>query len=188
MGLDKVFTQSMVREIGRNYGKAISNSLLGDKHSTPIRVVKLGSGSAPRNYKHKLEKICKTWLVKGPTATFNTAQNIYYSFFDLVEEAKKDKDVNLWETYQLMDAFVLAHKELIKVCGALEDLGRQDLSDKADELDDRMFHFIIELNEGFVLPERPTGWFKKKKKERWDFAKETKDQLQKWADAYNAAN
>ena len=61
-------------------------------------------------------------------------------------------------------------------------------NDKADELDDRMFHFIIELNEGFVLPERPTGWFKKKKKERWDFAKETKDQLQKWADAYNAAN
>ena len=35
MGLGKTFTNSIVREVGRNYGKAISNSLLGDKHSTP---------------------------------------------------------------------------------------------------------------------------------------------------------
>ena len=39
MGLGKTFTNSIVREVGRNYGKAISNSLLGDKHSTPHRIV-----------------------------------------------------------------------------------------------------------------------------------------------------
>ena len=39
MGLGKTFTRSIVREIGRNYGKAASNYLLGDKHSTPIRMV-----------------------------------------------------------------------------------------------------------------------------------------------------
>jgi len=39
MGLGKTFTNSLVREIGRNYGKAASNYLLGDKHSTPIRMV-----------------------------------------------------------------------------------------------------------------------------------------------------
>ena len=33
MGLGKTFTRAIVREIGRNYGKAASNHLLGDKHS-----------------------------------------------------------------------------------------------------------------------------------------------------------
>ena len=42
MGLGKTFTHSIAREIGRNYGKAASNYLLGDKHSTPIRMVGIG--------------------------------------------------------------------------------------------------------------------------------------------------
>ena len=36
MGLASTFTNSFVREIGRNYGKSISNHLLGDSHSTPV--------------------------------------------------------------------------------------------------------------------------------------------------------
>ena len=43
MSLGKTFTNAIVREIGRNYGKAISNSLMGDSHSTPVRMV--GGGS-----------------------------------------------------------------------------------------------------------------------------------------------
>jgi len=39
MGLGDVFVRSIVREVGRNYGKAVSNSLLGNKHSTPVRMV-----------------------------------------------------------------------------------------------------------------------------------------------------
>ena len=39
MGLASTFTNSIVREIGRNYGKSISNDLLGDSHSTPVRMV-----------------------------------------------------------------------------------------------------------------------------------------------------
>lgn len=36
MGLGNVFFRSIVREIARNYRKAASNSLLEDKHSTPV--------------------------------------------------------------------------------------------------------------------------------------------------------
>ena len=42
MGLASTFTNSIVREIGRNYGKSISNNLLGDSHSTPVRMVRGG--------------------------------------------------------------------------------------------------------------------------------------------------
>ena len=103
MGLGDVFVRSVVREVGRNYGKSISNSLLGNSHSTPIRVVDggyLGRGTGGRNYKHQLEKICKTWTIKGPTATFNVAQNMYKSFFDLVDEAQNDGIVDVNEVFR----------------------------------------------------------------------------------------
>ncbi len=39
MSLVNVFIRSVVREVSRNYSKFISNSLLGNSHSTPVRVV-----------------------------------------------------------------------------------------------------------------------------------------------------
>ena len=185
MSLGKTFTNSIVREIGRNYGKSISNSLLGNTHSTPVRVVNhLGHDTGGRNYKNKLEKICNTWTIKGPTATFNVAQNIHLAFFDLVEEANADNNIDLSETVQLMKSFEMAHKELVKIVGALRDLGKDDLASKADELDDRFFMFFVDLNKEFVLPERPTGIFRSKQKKNWDYASKVKDNIQQWVDAY----
>ena len=57
MGLASTFTNSIVREIGRNYGKSISNNLLGDSHSTPVRMVGGSSSIAHkrgRKYENKL--------------------------------------------------------------------------------------------------------------------------------------
>jgi len=39
MGLGQSFTRSIVREIGRNVGKGLSNDMFGDWHSTPVRIV-----------------------------------------------------------------------------------------------------------------------------------------------------
>jgi hypothetical protein len=188
MGLGDVFVRSVVREVGRNYGKSISNSLLGNSHSTPVRVVGggyLGEGTGGRNYKHQLEKICKTWSVKGPTATFNVAQNMYKSFFDLVDEAQNDGVVDVNEVLELMKAFVEMRPQLKKVETALEQLERIDLSKKVDELDNGLFDFFVELNEGFVLPPKPTGWFNGKQKKLWEIHNSIKQNLQKWVDDYN---
>ena len=188
MGLGNVFVRSVVREVGRNYGKAISNGLLGDKHSTPVRVTGsyLGANTGGRNYKHQLEKICKTWTVKGATATFNVAQNMYKCFFDLVDEAQSDGNVDVTEVLQLMTDFVDMRPQLKKVETALEQLDRKDLAQKVDEFDDALLEFFVELNEGFVLPPKPTGWFVGKKKKRWEAHKTIKDNLQRWTDDYNA--
>ncbi|WP_299055367.1 hypothetical protein [uncultured Polaribacter sp.] len=186
--LGNVFVRSIVREVGRNYGKSISNGLMGNSHSTPIRVVGgLGAGTGGRNYKNKLEKICKTWEIKGPTATFNVAQNIYKAFFDLVDEAQSDNVVDVNETLELMKSFIDARKQLFKIIDALKQLGKEDLAKKVDELDDSIFEFFIELDEGFVLPERPTGLFSGKKKKLWDVYKVVKDNLHKWTEAYKNA-
>jgi hypothetical protein len=187
MSLGNVFVNSVVREIGRNYGKSISNSLLGDKHSTPVRVVgHLGASTGGRNYRNQLEKICKTWQVKGPTATFNVAQNMYKSFFDLVEEAQSDGVVDVREILDLMNNFVMMRSQMLKVHTALEQLDKKDLCQKIDELDDNIGEFFIEINNGFTLPPKPKGWFKKKKKARWEFHQSVKENLEIWAKEYNS--
>lgn len=188
MSLGKTFTRSIVREIGRNYGKSISNSLLGNSHTTPVSVVgHLGEGSGGRNYKNKLDKICKTWTVKGAVATFNVAQNIYIAFFELVEEANSDNNIDIPEIVQLMHSFEQAHKEMVKISGAVKDLGKTDFYEKVDELDDRMFIFFIDFNDGFILPDKPKGLFKGKQKKSWEIAKKVKDNLQEWEDVYLAS-
>jgi len=43
----------------------------------------------------------------------------------------------------------------------------------------------VGLNEGFVLPAKPTGWFKGKQKKLWEIHNSIKQNLQKWVDDYN---
>lgn len=188
MGLGNVFVRSIVREVGRNYGKAVSNSLLGNKHSTPVRMVggHLGSSTGGRNYKNQLEKICKTWQIKGATATFNVAQNMYKSFFDLVEEAQSDNVVDVGEILDLMKNFRMMRPQLKKVEDALEQLDKADLAKKVDELDDSLFDFFVELNNGFILPPKPKGIFKSKQKKIWEIHRSVKENLQNWINAYKA--
>ena len=59
--LGNLFVQSMVRQVGRDAGKVISNKTFGDSHSTPIRMV--GSSTEPqysgsrRKYRHDLDRV-----------------------------------------------------------------------------------------------------------------------------------
>ena len=119
------FTNALIREIGRNYGKAISNSLLGDAHANPVRIVGtpriLGAGSGGRNYENKLIKLLETYEIKGATATFNVAQNMVNYYMDLVEEAQADNTISLSETSYLIKMFSKCHKELGRIHTALED-------------------------------------------------------------------
>ena len=187
MGLGSVFVRSVVREIGRNYGKAASNALLGDKHSTPVRMVGLGAGTATRGYKHKLDKICKTWQVKGPTATFNVAQNMYNAFFDLVDEAKADGVIDFNELGQLMKDYVDFRKQLIRVIQSLRQLDKPELADKVDKFDDQILDFWCEFYDTFNIGPRPSGLFKGKKKKTWDYANSLKNNLQTWVNSYRAS-
>ena len=86
MGLASTFTNSIVREIGRNYGKSISNDLLGDSHSTPVRMVGGSSSIARkrgRKYENKLDEYLQKFEIKGALATFNQGQNIFNAYFEL---------------------------------------------------------------------------------------------------------
>ena len=183
MGFGDVFVKSVVREVGRNYGKAISNSLLGDRHSTPVRMVGSSGNTitqaSKRGYKNSLHKICKTWTIKGHVATFNVAQNMYKSFFDLVEEAQKD-GLELVEIIDLMEDYVMMRNQLNKVRQALIQLEKPDLESKIDGMDDNMLEFWFELESGLVIPdlgERPNGFFSGKAKKEWDYRKRQSDAM-----------
>ncbi len=99
MKLGKTFVRSMVREVGRNYGKAMSNTLLGDKHSTPYRRVGSGAaqaggyspGASAKKRMSKLEKHIKDFTRKTTERSMvSQALNIYDAYFEEVDEAQNN--------------------------------------------------------------------------------------------------
>lgn len=157
MGLGKTFTNSIVREIGRNYGKAISNSLLGDKHSTPHRLV--GSTAIDRKrgrvYQNDLDKAIKKFEIKGFQATFNQALNIHSEYFELVDEANADGAIDLNELLFLIKSSKLAIPTLERAKGALIDYDKQDLADKVEAKITDISDFIKTLNSSLDVNKLP---------------------------------
>lgn len=147
----KTFTSSIIREIGRNYGKAISNQLLGDAHSTPYRRVDnratLGSSSGDYKYANNLDRLIKKFEIKGALATFNAGQNIFNAFFELVNEAKADNTFDWQETIYLCEQYKRTVIVLNKISEALIELGNKEKQQIiAQKIVDASV-FIDELNQ-----------------------------------------
>ena len=162
MGLTKTFTHSIAREIGRNYGKAASNYLLGDKHSTPIRMVS-GSGDISRKrgrlFYNDYDKSLKKFEIKGAQATFNQVLNIHSQYFCLVEEANADGVIDLNEMSFLVREIPKGIKVLERAKSALLDLGKKDLAEKTDEKIKAFQEFMKSLDESLKIEDLPQTKF-----------------------------
>lgn len=134
MSLGKTFTNAIVREIGRNYGKAISNSLMGDSHSTPVRMVGgYVSRMRGRTYRNKLDEAIEKFTVKGTVATFNAGINIHTQYFSLVEEANADNVLDIGETQYLMSEVPKVVRTLEQIKSVMLDNSDQVRADKVQE-------------------------------------------------------
>jgi hypothetical protein len=149
MGLGSTFTNSIVREIGRNYGKAISNSLMGNSHSSPVRLVGLNSANYAKKYESKLDAYLNKFEIKGKTATLNQGQNMYNAFFELVEEAKVDGEIDLFDINYLAKKVVDTTKGLNKVEAALRELGDDLNADLITQKKTDLYEFLEELDNSF---------------------------------------
>ena len=158
MGLGKTFTHSIAREIGRNYGKAASNYLLGDKHSTPIRMVG-GSQDVSRKrgrvYHNEYDKAIQKFAIKGAQATFNQVLNIHSEYFSLVEEANADNVIDLNEMSFLVQEIPKGISVLERAKSALNDLGKKDFADKTQEKIDTFKEFMRSLDEALDITKLP---------------------------------
>ena len=150
MGLASTFTNSIVREIGRNYGKSISNDLLGDSHSTPVRMVQ-GSTDITRKrgriYENKLDEYLQKFEIKGATATFNQGQNIFNAYFELAEEAQSDGSIDLPELVYLVQKYRDTRSGLKKVQQALIELGDEKKAAIIQEKQQDLHEFLQSLDE-----------------------------------------
>ncbi len=154
MSLGKTFTNAIVREIGRNYGKAISNSLMGDSHSTPVRMI--GGDVARmrgRTYRNKLDEAIEKFTVKGTVATFNAGINIHTQYFSLVEEANSDNVLDIGEAKYLLSEVPRVIRTLDQIKSVMldnSDQGRADkIQEKSEEVRDfaKLVHDSIEVDK-----------------------------------------
>lgn len=157
MSLGKTFTNAIVREIGRNYGKAISNTLMGDSHSTPVRMV--GSGDVGRmrgrTYRNKLDEALEKFTIKGTVATFNAGLNIHAQYFSLVEEANSDGVLDISEVKYLMSEAPRVIEALEAVKGAMVDNDDVKRSDKITEKIQETIDFIKLVHDSIEVEKFP---------------------------------
>ena len=98
MSLGKTFTNAIIREIGRNYGKAFSNKIMGNSHATPVNLGGVqGANASRRKYDSKLDELLQKFTIKGKIATFNQAQNIHLEYFNYIDEVNSDGAVDIFE-------------------------------------------------------------------------------------------
>jgi hypothetical protein len=157
MSLGKTFTNAIVREIGRNYGKAISNSLLGDSHSTPVRMVGGGSVSRMRGrtYRNKLDEAIEKFTIKGTVATFNAGINIHSQYFTLVEEANSDGVLDIDEITYLIGEIPRTVGTMKRIHSVMMDNEDQKRTDKIQEKIDDLMDFVRLVDDTLVLEKLP---------------------------------
>ena len=158
MSLGKTFTNAIVREIGRNYGKAISNSLMGDSHSTPVRMVGGASVSRMRGrtYRNKLDEALEKFTIKGTVATFNAGINIHSQYFTLVEEANADGILDIDEVTYLIGEIPRTIGTLKRIQGVMLDNDDEKRSEKIQEKIDDIMDFVRLVDDTLILDELPT--------------------------------
>jgi hypothetical protein len=155
MSLANTFTSAIVREIGRNYGKAISNSLMGNSHSTPVRVVGDSlSRMRGRVYRNAFDEAVTKFSIKGATSTFNQALNIHSEYFTLVEEAKMDGTIDILELEYLVNEWIRAVQVLKRAKQALED-HEDKRAEKVSEKIQDLVEFKSQVDESLVISQLP---------------------------------
>jgi hypothetical protein len=156
MSLGKTFTNAIVREIGRNYGKAISNSLMGDSHSTPVRMVGGDvSRMRGRTYRNKLDEAIEKFTVKGTVATFNAGINIHTQYFSLVEEANADNVLDIGEAQYLMSEMPRVVRTLEQIKSVMLDNSDQVKADKVQEKIGEVLDFAKLVHDSIQVEKFP---------------------------------
>lgn len=169
MSAGKTFTNAIIREIGRNYGKAISNKLMGNSHATPVRVDGQASASrSRRKFESKLDEHLQKFSIKGKLATFNQAQNIHLEFFNFIDDVNQDGKIDLEELQQIVMYFPRVTKTLDNIINALQEFNDIDNANivaekKGDILDFRdslVLSFDQAVQEGMTNAENNNNFLK----------------------------
>lgn len=98
--LAKTFIRSVVRQVGRDSGKVISNKVFGDAHSTPIRMVRnvdtspLTSDKGRRKYRHSLDRVVNSDLPATKATGKKALVTLENAFQEFISENKKVTNEN----------------------------------------------------------------------------------------------
>ena len=148
MNIARTFTNAITREIGRNVGKSISNSVLGDSHSTPVRMTGRSSADISRKrgrvYQNDFDRHITKFEIKTAKTTLTQVLNIHSEYFTLVDEAQADGVIDLNELSFLIEQLPRAVKTMEKASAALRDLDSPDLAEKTDEKIAQVKEFLLE--------------------------------------------
>ena len=132
--LGQVFIKSLVRQVGRDAGKVVSNKAFKDAHATPIRMVQSADTSAQyagkrRTYRHDLDRVVNGDLPStAGTAKKNLVQleNALEDFLNGMMPIGNAEDITIMKNW--------IDKSLDYIGDVLKIVDKPDVKGLADEL------------------------------------------------------
>ncbi|MDO7740572.1 MAG: hypothetical protein MUP94_02740 [Flavobacteriales bacterium] len=132
--LGEAFLRAMVRQVGRDAGKVVSNQAFGDAHSTPIRMVRSADTSQQyagkrRSYRHDLDRVVNGDL----PSTVGSAKKKLVELENAMEDFLGDlMPISSPREIQVMKSWMYKSRDFIE--DVLKIVDKPDVKKLADEL------------------------------------------------------
>lgn len=132
--LGEAFLRAMVRQVGRDTGKVVSNQAFGDAHSTPIRMVRSADTSQQysgkrRSYRHDLDRVVNGDL----PSTVGSAKKKLVELENAMEDFLGDlMPISSAREIQVMKSWMYKSRDFIE--DVLKIVDNPDVKKLADEL------------------------------------------------------
>ena len=154
--LGQTFVKALVRQVGRDAGKVVSNKAFGDAHATPIRVVQSADTSAQysgkrRSYRHDLDRVVNGNLpstVATAKKSIVTLENAYIEFVNNLMPVSNAHEVKVLKNW--------TNKSLDFVSDVLKIVDKPDVHDLAKDLVSTLSDAKVQIKKGVEAMEFPS--------------------------------
>ena len=132
--LGQTFIKSLIRQVGRDAGKVVSNKAFGDAHATPIRMVQSADTSAQyagkrRQYRHGLDRVVNGDL----PSTAGSAKKSLVHLENALEDFLNDM-MPIGNAYEIIILKNWIDKSLDYIGDVLKIVDKPDVQALADDL------------------------------------------------------
>ena len=154
--LGQTFIKSMVRQVGRDAGKVVSNKAFGDSHATPIRMVQ-SSDTSPqfsgkrRSYRHDLDRVVNGDLPSTPASakkSIVTLENAFIEFANGLMPLGNAHKVEVLKNW--------TNKSLDYIGDVLKIVDKPDVKELAQELVTTLTNLKAQTKEKLASMDMPS--------------------------------
>lgn len=162
------FLKSAINQVGRDFGKVISNQMFKDAHAAPIRMAGANPNGRTKKVKSEFEKALTFPLTQKPNTLLTKMGAAYIELKNEADEFLSDGYLSMDELKQLVDLFNTYNNKAGDITDLLEldeEKNAEEISKLADLVQKNKELFIKTLEIGITAARNSLDSIENYKKE-----------------------